>query len=164
MRSELSPFFTREIKLKPVAWVKNVRTTTLDVDWGTIVSELIPAEDIPDYAFRYILDFSQLEIIFYFDKAGEDKTLYARRPRGNPDYPEMGIFAQRNKDRPNQIDLSTVELIWHRGRSVGVRMLDAIDGTPVHDIKPVYREFRPSVEIRQPALVADLMRNYFFLA
>jgi tRNA (adenine37-N6)-methyltransferase len=74
----------------------------------------------------------------------------------------MGIFAQRNKDRPNQIGLSTVELIWHRGRSIGVRMLDAIDGTPVLEIKPEYREFRPSVEIRQPALVADLMRNYFF--
>jgi tRNA-Thr(GGU) m(6)t(6)A37 methyltransferase TsaA len=150
-----------EIKLKPVAWVKNSRTTSLDDDWGTIVSEIILADELPDNAFQHILDFSQLEIIYYFDKVKENKTLYVRRPRSNPEYPEMGIFAQRNKDRPNQIGLSTVELIWHRGRSIGVSMLDAINGTPVLDIKPVFREFRPAVDIRQPTWVADLMRKYF---
>jgi tRNA-Thr(GGU) m(6)t(6)A37 methyltransferase TsaA len=150
-----------EIKLKPVAWVKNNRTSSVDDDWGTIVSEIILAEDVPDNAFQKILDFSHLEIIYYFDKVKKDKTLYVRRPRGNPDYPEMGIFVQRNKDRPNQIGLSTVELIWQRGRSIGVRTLDAINDTPVLDIKPVYREFRPAVEIRQPDWVTDLMRKYF---
>jgi tRNA-Thr(GGU) m(6)t(6)A37 methyltransferase TsaA len=150
-----------EIKLKPIAWVKNSRTTTLDDDWGGIVSEIMLAEEIPDNAFQHILDFSQLEIIYYFDKVKGDKTLYVRSPRGNPEYPEMGIFAQRNKDRPNRIGLSTVELVWQSGRSIGVRMLDAIDGTPILDIKPVYRELRPTVEIRQPAWVADLMRNYY---
>jgi tRNA (Thr-GGU) A37 N-methylase len=80
-----------------------------------------------------------------------DRILYSRKTRGNPDYPNMGIFAQRNKDRPNQIGLSTVELIWHRERSIGVRMLDAINGTPVLDIKPVFKEFRSLTEIRQPS-------------
>ncbi|HET7000231.1 MAG TPA: TrmO family methyltransferase [Puia sp.] len=96
-----------EIKLKPVAWVKNNRTKSLDDDWGPIISEIVLADEIPDIAFQHILDFSQLEIIYYFDKVTFDKNLYVRRPRGNPDYPEMGIFAQRNKDRPNQIGLST---------------------------------------------------------
>ena len=135
--------------------------TSLDDDWGPIVSEIILADELPDNAFQHILDFSQLEIIYYFDKVKEDKKLYVRRPRGNPDYPEMGIFAQRNKDRPNKIGLSTVELKWHKGRSIGVSMLDAINGTPVLDIKPVYREFRPAADIRQPAWVADLMKKYF---
>jgi tRNA-Thr(GGU) m(6)t(6)A37 methyltransferase TsaA len=150
-----------EINLKPVAWVKNSRTTPTDDDWGAIISEIILAEDIPDNAFQHILDFSQLEIIYYFDKVKGNRILYSRKPRGNPDYPDMGIFAQRNKDRPNQIGLSTVELIWHRERSVGVRMLDAINGTPVLDIKPVFKEFRSPTEIRQPSWVGDMMRNYF---
>jgi tRNA (adenine37-N6)-methyltransferase len=107
------------------------------------------------------IDFSQFEIIYYFDKVKGNRILYARKPRGNPDYPDMGIFAQRNKDRPNQIGLSTVELIWHIERSIGVRMLDAINGTPVLDIKPVFKEFRSLTEIRQPSWVGDLMRNYF---
>jgi tRNA (adenine37-N6)-methyltransferase len=96
-----------EIKLKPVAWVKNNRMTPLDDDWGPIISEIILADELPDNAFQHILDFSQLEIIYYFDKVREDKNLHVRRPRGNPEYPEMGIFAQRNKDRPNQLGLST---------------------------------------------------------
>jgi tRNA (adenine37-N6)-methyltransferase len=73
----------------------------------------------------------------------------------------MGIFAQRNKDRPNKIGLCTVELIWHRERTIGVKMLDAIDGTPVLDIKPVFREFREKTPIRQPDWVMDLMKDYF---
>jgi tRNA (adenine37-N6)-methyltransferase len=150
-----------EINLKPIAWVKNSRITPIDDNWGAIVSEITLAEDIPDNAFQHILDFSQLEIIYYFDKVIEERIFYSRKPRGNSDYPDTGIFAQRNKDRPNQIGLSTVELIWHRERSIGVRFLDAINGTPILDIKPVYREFRPDIEIRQPAWVADLMKKYF---
>lgn len=135
--------------------------TSPDDDWGPIVSEIILAGGLTDNAFQHIPDFSQLAIIYYFDKVKDDKKLYVRRPRSNPDYPDMGIFARRNKDRPNQIDLSTVELKWHKGRSIGVSMLDAINGTPVLDIKPVYREFRPVTDIRQPSWVADLMKNYF---
>jgi len=47
------------------------------------------------------------------------------------------------------------------GRTIKVWHLDAIDGTPVLDIKPVFREFQPKGEIRQPGWVADLMKNYW---
>jgi tRNA (Thr-GGU) A37 N-methylase len=73
----------------------------------------------------------------------------------------VGIFAKRNKNRLNQIGLSTVELVWHRGWSIVVRFLDAINDTLVLDIKPVYREFRPSVDIRQPDREVDLMKNHY---
>jgi tRNA (adenine37-N6)-methyltransferase len=150
-----------EIKIKPLAWVKNSRTLPIDDNWGGIISEITLADDIPDKAFQQILDFSHLEIIYYFNKVKEGEMFFSRKPRGNPNYPETGIFAQRNKDRPNSIGLSTVELIWQRGRSIGVRMLDAIDGTPVLDIKPVFREFEAIGELRQPFWVSDLLKNYF---
>jgi tRNA (Thr-GGU) A37 N-methylase len=73
----------------------------------------------------------------------------------------MGIFAQRNKDRQNWIGLTTVELIERTGRVLRVRYLDAIDGTPVLDIKPVFREFMPKTTIRQPEWVDDLMKDYW---
>ena len=149
------------MKFKPVAWVKNSRTEPTDDHWGNIISEIVLDETIPKEAFNQITDFSHLEIIYSFDKARENNILYSRRPRGNPDYPDMGIFAQRNKDRPNHIGLCTVELIWHKERSIGVKMLDAIEGTPVLDIKPVFKEFRLTNEIRQPDWVADLMKHYF---
>ena len=73
----------------------------------------------------------------------------------------VGIFGQRKKDRPNKIGLCTVALISHTGRTIRVKNLDAINGTPILDIKPVFREFQPKGEINQPTWVADLMKNYW---
>jgi tRNA-Thr(GGU) m(6)t(6)A37 methyltransferase TsaA len=150
-----------KIQLTPIATVKNTRTTPGDDFWGGTISEIELAHELPEEALEGIELFSHLEIIYYFDQVGEGKVVHARRPRGNPDYPKMGIFAQRNKDRPNGIGLTTVELLEHAGRVIKVRYLDAIDGTPVLDIKPVFREFMPKTAIRQPEWVGDLMMDYW---
>jgi tRNA-Thr(GGU) m(6)t(6)A37 methyltransferase TsaA len=148
-----------EIIFKPVAFVKNSRKEVIDDFWGSVVSEIELANEVPTEAFENIEHFSHLEIIFYFDKV--DKIVYSGRPRSNPDYPIVGIFAQRKKDRPNHIGLTTVELIEHNGRSIKVKNLDAIDGTPILDIKPVFEEFSPKNEIKQPKWVEDLMKDYW---
>ena len=150
-----------EIKLKPVAIVRNSRNDQSDDFWGDIISEIELCEQIPDDAFEGISGFSHLEIIYYFDKVNPGDLVFSGRPRGNPDYPITGIFGQRKKDRPNAIGLCTVELLEHSGRSIKVRFLDAINGTPVLDIKPVFKEFLPSTPIRQPGWVAGLMKNYW---
>jgi tRNA-Thr(GGU) m(6)t(6)A37 methyltransferase TsaA len=150
-----------DILLTPVAFVKNSRTAPTDDFWGGTVSEIELAPEMPKEAFDGIGLFSHLEIIYYFDQTGEGKIAHTRRPRGNPAYPVMGIFAQRNKDRPNWIGLTTVELIEQTGRVIGVRFLDAIDGTPVLDIKPVFREYLPKGEVRQAEWVGDLMKDYW---
>lgn len=102
-----------------------------------------------------------VEIIYYFDQVKNEDIAFSGRPRGNPNYPVVGIFGQRKKDRPNTIGLCTVELLEHHGRSIKVKYLDAIDGTPVLDIKPVFKEFQPRGQIKQPIWVADLMKNYW---
>ncbi|MER3465482.1 MAG: tRNA (N6-threonylcarbamoyladenosine(37)-N6)-methyltransferase TrmO [Chitinophagaceae bacterium] len=150
-----------QINLSPIAFVKNSRKEPIDDHWEEITSEIELAEDIPTEAFEKIELFSHLEIIFYLNKVDNDKIVFARRPRGNVDYPMMGILAQRNKDRPNAIGLTTVELVAHYGRNITVRYLDAIDGTPILDIKPVFKGFQPQGEIKQPDWVADLMKNYW---
>lgn len=150
-----------EIVLKPIATVKNSRTEPIDDNWEAIIAEIELADDIPTEAFDSISDFSHLEIIYYFDKVKNDAIVFSGRPRGNPNYPLVGILGQRKKDRPNQIGLTTVELLEHKGRTIKVRYLDAIDGTPILDIKPVFKEFQPKTEIRQPIWVADLMKNYW---
>ena len=119
------------------------------------------APHIPTEAFDGISEFSHLEIIYFFNQAEEQDLVFSGRPRGNPDYPNVGIFGQRKKDRPNRIGLTTVELLEHNGRAIKVKYLEAIDGTPVLDIKPVFREFQPGGAIRQPDWVADLMKNYW---
>lgn len=150
-----------EITLRPIATVRNSRTIPIDDHWEGIVAEIELADDIPKEAFDSISDFSHLEIIYYFDQVKDGDIVFSGRPRGNPNYPLVGIFGQRKKDRPNKIGLATVELLAHRGRTLQVKFLDAIDGTPVLDIKPVFNEFQPKTSIRQPGWVGDLMKNYW---
>ena len=150
-----------QIILRPVAFVTNTRTTPADDFWGSEVHTITLAEGVPEEAFSSIETFSHLEIIYVFDKANPADMVYAGHPRGNKSYPYMGIFAQRKKDRPNAIGLCTVELVAHNGRSITVNKFDAIDGTPVLDIKPVMREFEPTGDIKQPGWVSDLMKEYW---
>lgn len=150
-----------KLTLQPIATVKNSRILPTDDYWETIISEIELAEHIPTDAFENISDFSHLDIIYYFDKVNDQDIVFSGRPRGNPDYPLVGILGQRKKDRPNKIGLATVELIEHNGRTITVKFLDAIDGTPILDIKPVFKEFQPQTPIKQPLWVDDLMKNYW---
>jgi tRNA-Thr(GGU) m(6)t(6)A37 methyltransferase TsaA len=146
---------------EPVAYVRNSRTIPTDDFWGNVVSDITLADHLPDDAFAGIENLSHLEIIYHFDRVEQNKIVFSGHPRGNPAYPLTGIFAQRKKDRPNAIGLCTVELVEHSGRSVKVKFLDAIDGTPVLDIKPVFREFLPQGQIKQSDWVSDLMKKYW---
>jgi tRNA-Thr(GGU) m(6)t(6)A37 methyltransferase TsaA len=147
--------------MEPLAFVSNKRETISDDFWGDTVSEITLANDIPDEVFENIELFSHLEIIYFFNKVAAGDIVYSGRPRENPDYPLMGIFGQRKKNRPNRIGLCTVALVEHRGRSIFVKYLDAISGTPVLDIKPVIKEFGIKGELRQPEWVSDLMKQYW---
>jgi tRNA (Thr-GGU) A37 N-methylase len=78
-----------------------------------------------------------------------------------PDWPEVGIYAHRAKRRPNRLGVSVCELLGIEGTTLNVRGLDAIDGTPVLDLKPYMVEFAPGTEVRQPAWSHELMRGYW---
>ena len=149
------------IALKPVATVHNSRKEPIDDNWGEIISEITLSDGIPEAAFDGISEFSHLEVVYYFNRSVEQDIVFSGRPRGNPAWPVVGIFAQRKKDRPNALGLCTVALIRQTGRSIWVKGLDAIDGTPVLDIKPVFREFEPSGVIQQPVWASELMEAYW---
>lgn len=150
-----------KIELQSIARVKNSRTIPIDDFWESVISEIELEDHIPTEAFENISDFSHLEIIYYFDKVDNNDIVFSGRPRGNPNYPLVGILGQRKKDRPNTIGLCTVELLEHNGRKIKVKYLDAIDGTPIIDIKPVFKEFQIQTNIKQPSWVSDLMKNYW---
>ncbi|GAB0168792.1 tRNA (N6-threonylcarbamoyladenosine(37)-N6)-methyltransferase TrmO [Lysinibacillus sp. CTST325] len=148
--------------IKPIAVVSNSRKMIEDDNWGDIISTIELTKDMHESSLKGIDDFSHLEIIFYFDKVADEKIQYeARHPRNNTDYPEVGIFAQRGKNRPNKIGETVVELLELKDRTLIVKGLDAIDGTPIIDIKPVMKEFLPKGEIKQPRWASDLMKNYW---
>ena len=74
-------------------------------------------------------------LLTWLDRASRD--VLRVRPRDDPANPMRGVFATRSSDRPNPIGLHEVEVLEIDGRRMHVRPLEAIDGTPVLDVKPV---------------------------
>jgi len=150
------------IQLQALATVKNERLKPEDDNWNSIVSEIVLKEEIPIEALDGIEAFSHLNIIFYMDRVLDEKAIaQSRHPRNNSNFPVVGTFGQRNKNRPNKLGLTCCELIAVEGRTLQVRGLDAINDTPVLDIKPVFEEFLPKGEIRQADWTRDIMKNYW---
>jgi tRNA (adenine37-N6)-methyltransferase len=151
-----------DIQLSPIAVVYNAHLTPTDGDWGGLVSEIRLDPALPEESLTGLEAFSHAEIIFQFHLVGEKEIVPGvRHPRENPDWPEVGIFAQRGRLRPNRLGLTVVRILRREGRSLFVEGLDAIDGTPVLDIKPVMQEFQPCGSIRQPEWSHELMKDYW---
>jgi tRNA-Thr(GGU) m(6)t(6)A37 methyltransferase TsaA len=133
----------------------------VDHGWGEVES-VIELASAYRGALRGLEGFSHAIIVCRLHRGRYQAELHrVRRPRGRADMPEVGIFAQRAKDRPNSIGLTTVELVSvHEDRLV-VRGLDAIDGTPVLDIKPYYPAYDRVESPRVPEWVERLLRGYF---
>jgi tRNA (Thr-GGU) A37 N-methylase len=148
--------------VRPIAYIRNDRSEVLDDNWDEILSTVELAQDVPSESLHGLEAFSHVELVFFADWADDvPPGPWHRRPRGNPDWPDVGVFAQRNKDRPNRLLLSTVEIDELSERSFTVRGLDGIDGTPVLDIKPVFRWSVPKGELRVAPWSEELGKNYF---
>ena len=151
------------IALEPVGRVRGGRAQAVDDNWGDVraVIELDGARFGAE-ALLELDSFSHLVVIFHFHAADPAKIeLFARHPRNNPAWPKAGIFAQRGKNRPNHLRVSTCQILKVEGTRVFVHGLDAIDGTPVLDLKPFMRAFEPRVEVKEPAWAGELMANYW---
>lgn len=149
-------------EIEPVAFVRGGRAAAVDDDWDseTAVIELAPRFTAD--AIAGLSDFSHAEIAFVFDQVPPEKIeTGARHPRNRTDWPLVGIFAQRGKNRPNRIGITVCRIERVDGTLIHVRGLDAIDGTPVIDIKPVMREFLPRGDLRQPEWSSELMGGYW---
>src|SRR4051812_2440847 len=153
------------MEMTPVARVSSPRDEPLDDDWDAVVATItLDAEQFTPEALAGLAEFSHVEVVFVFDRVDpRGVQTAARRPRGNPDWPLVGIFAQRGKARPNRIGVTVCRLLGVEGRTVTVQGLDAIDGTPVLDLKPYLAEFGPRGEVRQPAWTSELMAGYWRL-
>jgi len=151
--------------VEAIGWVSSPRTEPVDDDWDTVTSTItLDGDRFGPEALAGLDAFSHVEVVYLFDRvdpAGAQTG--ARHPRGNPGWPEIGIFAQRAKGRPNRIGVSTCRLLAVDGLTVTVHALDAIDGTPVLDLKPYLVEFAPRGDVHQPAWSHELMAGYWRL-
>lgn len=148
--------------VEPIGFVHAARSTPEDDQWGGTRSQITLVGPLPADALTGLAAFSHVEVLFLFHQVAQDRvTTGARHPRNNPDWPKVGIFAQRGKNRPNRIGSTICRVVSVNDKMLTVTELDAIDGTPVLDIKPVMREFLPREAARQPDWVSALMRDYW---
>ena len=148
--------------LHPIAHVQASRPQAQDDHWGGERARITLVPPLTAEALRGLEAFSHIEVIFLFHQVEEAAVVRgARHPRGQARWPEVGIFAQRARHRPNRLGSTICRLIAVQGAALEVAELDAIDGTPVLDIKPVMAEFLPRSPLRQPTWSHELMADYW---
>jgi len=147
----------------PIGLVRNRIDQPVDDVWGSLESRIeLDETRFGEDALAGLDGFSHVEIVFLFDRVADGEVERgARHPRGRKDWPLVGIFAQRGKNRPNRIGLTVCRMVRVEGLAVIVEGLDAIDGSPVLDIKPYMKEFAPRGDVWQPEWARDLMARYW---
>jgi tRNA-Thr(GGU) m(6)t(6)A37 methyltransferase TsaA len=120
----------------PIGIVRNSVLEPRMDGWESVRSDIIVREELID-ALDGIDAYSHVIVLFWIDRVPEgERTLGRIHPRGDPQYPLQGVLATRSQRRPNPIGLTVVPLLRRRRNVLRVRSLDAINGTPVLDIKP----------------------------
>ena len=152
-----------EIRLHAIGVVRNGRGDARDADWGALESQIVL-----EPAFRGGLagleSWSHVIVITYLDRdpTGEAPPAdWRRHPRGMTHLPKLGVFAQRGRLRPNPIGVTTVAIVGLDRDGLRVLGLDALDGTPVLDLKPHARPFDAPRAVLEPAWFGEMMRGYF---
>lgn len=152
-----------EYVLRPIGTVRSPIKEVAEDCWGGVTSVIeLDATRFTPESTKGLEEFSHLEVIFLLDRIRPESVLTgAKHPRERQDWPSVGVFAQRTKDRPNRIGVTVCKIEAVTGLRISVCELDAIDGTPVLDIKPYIEEFGPRALVRQPAWSRELMAGYF---
>ncbi|HUS82714.1 MAG TPA: tRNA (N6-threonylcarbamoyladenosine(37)-N6)-methyltransferase TrmO [Dehalococcoidia bacterium] len=150
---ELIP--TEPVALKPVGVVRNrVREPRME-GWEDLPSDIILRKNLAG-ALDGIEEYSHIVVLFHLHRVSDEERSRTRcHPRGDPRYPLQGVFATRTQHRPNPVGISVVPLLKRRGNVVRVKGLDAVNGTPVLDIKPHIPLYDAPSEVRLPEWVTQ---------
>ena len=148
-----------DITIKPIGIVKNSITKPGHNSWKEVISE-IEVDNRYEQALDQLDDFSHIIVLFWMNKVPSEKPAsFKIHPRRRKDLPLVGVFASRSPVRPNPIGVTVVRLLKRTNNILSVQGLDAIDGTPVIDIKPFIPENDSTPESKTPAWVKKLIEQ-----
>ena len=147
----------------PIGFVRSAVTVPRDDGWGNVIATiLLDAGSVGPDATRGLEDFSHVDVLFLMHLVEPgDVERDARHPRNDERWPKVGILAQRAKRRTNRIGVTTCELLSVSRMELTVRGLDAVNGTPVLDLKPYMPGMGPRSQVRTPPWADELMAQYF---
>jgi tRNA-Thr(GGU) m(6)t(6)A37 methyltransferase TsaA len=151
------------VNVQPIGWVRSARIEPEEDGWDAVASTIaLDASAYGPQTLRGLDEFSHIEVLFVFHLVDPNTvTSSTRHPRAQLDWPESGIFAQRNTDRPNRIGSTVCRLVHIEGVNLRVIGLDAVDGSPVLDIKPHVVEFGARGAVRQAPYTHEMLANYW---
>jgi tRNA-Thr(GGU) m(6)t(6)A37 methyltransferase TsaA len=125
-------------QVRPIGWVESPLvdrdSAPRQGDEGAPDAWIVFNDDVRD-AIADLEVGSDVIVLTWLDRA--DRGVLITRPRGDASRPLTGVFSTRSPDRPNPIGLHRVQIAAIDGARVKVRNLEAIDGTPIVDVKPV---------------------------
>jgi tRNA (adenine37-N6)-methyltransferase len=149
------------LELMPIGTIHNSVTDPIDEQWNKVISDIHINPDLAD-GLKGLEDWSHIVVIYVMHQTEFNKAEHlVRRPRGISEMPEIGIFAQRARHRPNLIGITAVKIQRIEGNIIRVKGLDAIDGTPVIDIKPYAPVYDGVSNPLVPSWFLQMMQGYF---
>ena len=122
--------------------------------WGDVVSEIVIHPSLTE-ALDGLEEFSHIIVLYWMHRVTEDVVTHEVHPMRNPELPLTGLFATRTPNRPNRIGKTTVRLLQLQGNVLTVKGLDALDGTPVIDIKPYIPGYDSAADSKMPRWVTS---------
>jgi len=140
----------------PIGVVRNAVRESQMFGWESVESRIVVRRELAD-ALDGLEGFSHVIVLFWFDRVPEGERGANRiRPMGDPTLPLLGVLATRTQLRPNPIGMSIVPLLSRKGNELRVRGLDAIDGTPVLDVKPYIPHYDSVPQASLPAWASEV--------
>jgi len=139
-----------EMTLKAIGIVRNEIKQPIRHGWREIVSEIVVNGNLAE-ALDGLDEFSHIIVFYWMHQLPAGKPLPLKvHPMGKSELPLVGRFATRSPSRPNPVGQATVRLLERRGNVLKVKGLDAIDGTPVIDIKPYLPGYDSATDAKVP--------------
>ena len=137
--------------LRPVGIVRNGIEQPTDVRdaWQKVISEIFIDESLSE-ALDGLEGFSHIIVLYWMHRVTSQEVPLKVHPMGRKEVPVQGIFAVRTPNRPNRIGKATVRLLQRQGNILRVEGLDALDGSPVIDIKPYLPGYDSVADARVP--------------
>jgi tRNA-Thr(GGU) m(6)t(6)A37 methyltransferase TsaA len=137
------------VSLRPIGVVRNNVAEPRPEGWAHVRSDIALRDDLAEL-LDGIEGYSHVIVVFAFDRVPESEQRARVRPRGDERIPEQGVLATRSQLRPSPVGVSVVRLLRRRRNVLRVVGLDAIDGTPVLDVKPYFPNYDAVPDARVP--------------
>ena len=140
------------LTLKAIGIVRNEvkeRPSAAGDWWEELVSEIVIDPKLAE-ALDGLEEFSHIIVLYWMHQVTGGEVPLKVRPMGRREAPLVGLFATRSPTRPNRIGKATVSLLQSRGNILKVKGLDALDGSPVIDIKPYLPRYDSADDTRVP--------------